>query len=71
MLRFMPLQLWEKWMTDKTLKEQLKNTFGKFFPKSEDVTVEQHVNHLRGKYIEVYERDDMCGTHSFMVHQFR
>ncbi len=65
--RFMPLQLSERWRDDLEVKDQLKSVFDKFY----GVNTPANPDHFKAKYIEVYEKDEMCGTHIFKLKQVR
>ncbi len=65
--RFMPSQLFQRWKRDAEVKDQLGSVFHKFYSPNAPA----NSDHLRSKYIEVYEKDEMCGTHIFKLKQVR
>ena len=60
-----------KHKTDSGMQYMLRNTFSKFIgfrgPGGEGPNPEATTAHYRSKYIEVYEKDEMCGTHIFRL----
>lgn len=65
MLRFMPRFLVEKYMKDQEMKRKLQITFDRFNKIQENITAD----HFVSKYIEVYEKDKMCGRHIYRLKQ--
>ena len=63
----MPQYLYDKWKKDDSLKKLLRNIFDKFYNKS-DLALPDH---FMGKYLEVYEKDKMCGLHIFLLKPVR
>lgn len=67
MLRYMPKFLVDKYRKDQEMQGKLHNTFDRFVKLSESVPIE----HFTGKYVEVYEKDKMCGRHIYRLRQVR
>ena len=65
----MPPQLRDRWKTDDEVKDQLRTVFQKFQKANSDPAISQ--DYFKGKYMEVYEKDEMCGTHIFKLKQVR
>lgn len=63
--RFMPIQLSERWREDQEVKDQLKSVFDKFYGPNTPA----NPDHFKAKFIEVYEKDEMCGTYIFKLKQ--
>ena len=65
MQKFMPKFLVEKYQRDPEMRQKLKSTFERFSAIQENISPE----HFVGKYIEVYEKDKMCGRHIYRLRQ--
>ena len=64
MLKFMPAKMKKKWKRDDQMQRQLRNTFDRFFKINEPA---RSLDFFLEKYLEVYEKDGMCGTHIFRL----
>jgi len=60
----MPATMKKRWRKDQQMQDQLRSTFERF---SGIVNVAEHPDYFIGKYLEVYEKDEMCGTHIFRL----
>ncbi len=61
LLRFMPKFLVDKYQKDQEMKDKLRSTFDRFN------AIEGTAEHLKTKYMEVYEKDKMCGRHIYRL----
>ena len=67
MLRYMPKFLVDKYRKEPKMQVKLRNTFDRFVKLSESVGID----HYFGKYVEVYEKDKMCGRHIYRLRPVR
>ena len=63
MSKFMPEFLLKRYKKDSKVKEKVKDTFDRFYT----LTVDS--SHYVNKFLEVYEKDKMCGRHPFPLKQ--
>ena len=60
----MPKFLKEKYKKDNDMEKKLRDTFSKF----KDIRKNLNgLDHYEAKYMEVYEKDMMCGKHIFRI----
>ncbi len=60
----MPKFLKEKLKKDSAMEKKLRDTFSRF----KEIRNELHgLEHYEAKYMEVYEKDMMCGRHIFRI----
>ncbi len=57
----MPKFLTDKYHKDPEMKHKLQSTFERFN------AIEGTSEHLKTKYMEVYEKDKMCGRHIYRL----
>ena len=61
----MPEFLYKRYKKDSKVEEKIKETFDRFH----ELDVDN--NHYVSKFLEVYEKDKMCGRHLFPLKQVR